>query len=190
MPLDSPQGRFAADTIRVLLMTPQVPVLLVLIDTNSPDEPARVLMSSGDLTTVDVRPGSDAVSSALVRTDGLEMIDLQLEQWMLATAQRLVVLKQRYAKLTPRERQALPLITEGMRNKQAASALGISAATLQIYRGRIMQKMSAGSFADLVRIADALGIAHRRERYIGMCESSRSGQRRTSSRLGSGEGLA
>jgi DNA-binding NarL/FixJ family response regulator len=64
-----------------------------------------------------------------------------------------------------------------MRNKQAASALGISAATLQIYRGRIMQKMSAVSFADLVRIADALGIVHRRERYIGLCESSRSDRR-------------
>lgn len=95
----------------------------------------------------------------LVRARNLECIDSDLEKWMLARAARFVELKQRYSQLTPRERQALPLITEGMLNKQAASMLGISEATLQIHRGRIMQKMAARSFADLVRIADILGVS-------------------------------
>lgn len=95
----------------------------------------------------------------LLRAGELDCIDSRLEKWMLAMAARFAELKQRYSQLTPRERQALPLITEGMLNKQAASALGISEATLQIHRGRIMQKMAARSFADLVRIADILGIS-------------------------------
>ena len=62
----------------------------------------------------------------------------------------------RLASLTPREREVLPLIASGLLNKQAAVELGISEATLQIHRGKIMQKMQAGSFADLVRMASAL----------------------------------
>ena len=105
-----------------------------------------------------LRVGGDT-ACLLVRAGDLDCIDSKLERWMLATAARFAELKQRYSQLTPRERQALPLITEGMLNKQAASALGISEATLQIHRGRIMQKMAARSFADLVRIADILGIS-------------------------------
>lgn len=67
-------------------------------------------------------------------------------------------LQQRYASLTPRERQVLPLIVSGLLNKQAAADLGISVVTLQIHRSRIMQKMAAGSFADLVRMAGQLQI--------------------------------
>ena len=68
-------------------------------------------------------------------------------------------LQQRYSSLTPRERQVLPLIVSGLLNKQAAAELGISEVTLQIHRSRIMQKMAADSFADLVRMAGQLNIA-------------------------------
>jgi FixJ family two-component response regulator len=67
-------------------------------------------------------------------------------------------LRQRLGSLTPREREVLPLIASGLLNKQAAVELGISEVTLQIHRGHIMQKMEAGSFADLVRMASALGL--------------------------------
>ena len=60
--------------------------------------------------------------------------------------------------LSPRERQVLPLLVTGLRNKQAASVLGIAQVTLQIHRTHIMKKMAAGSFADLVRLASKLGI--------------------------------
>jgi FixJ family two-component response regulator len=68
-------------------------------------------------------------------------------------------LQQRYASLTPRESEVLPLVVSGLLNKQAAAELGISEVTLQLHRSRIMQKMAAGSFADLVRMAGRLNIA-------------------------------
>jgi FixJ family two-component response regulator len=73
-------------------------------------------------------------------------------------------LQQRYSSLTPRESQGLPLIVSGLLNKQAAAELGISEVTLQIHRSRIMQKMEADSFADLVRMAGRLNIALERRK--------------------------
>jgi FixJ family two-component response regulator len=52
----------------------------------------------------------------------------------------------------------MPLVVSGLLNKQAAAELGISEITLQIHRGKIMQKMKAASLADLVRIAERLQI--------------------------------
>jgi FixJ family two-component response regulator len=74
------------------------------------------------------------------------------------------VLEQRYSSLTPRESEVFPLIVSGLLNKQAAAELGISEVTLQIHRSRIMQKMAADSFADLVRMAGRLNIALERAR--------------------------
>jgi FixJ family two-component response regulator len=73
-------------------------------------------------------------------------------------------LQQRYSSLTPRESQVLPLIVSGLLNKQAAAELGISEVTLQIHRSRIMQKMAADSFADLVRMAGQLQIPLERQK--------------------------
>ena len=67
-------------------------------------------------------------------------------------------LHRRFSSLTPRERAVLPLVASGLLNKQAAAELGVSEVTLQIHRGRIMKKMEAGSFAELVRMAGALEI--------------------------------
>ncbi len=68
-------------------------------------------------------------------------------------------LRKGFSSLTPREREVLPLVAEGLLNKQAAAALGISEVTLQVHRGQIMRKMAAGSFAELVRMAGKLGIS-------------------------------
>ena len=73
-------------------------------------------------------------------------------------------LQERYSSLTPRESQVLPLIVSGLLNKQAAAELGISEVTLQIHRSRIMRKMAADSFADLVRMAGQLNIALERRK--------------------------
>ena len=73
----------------------------------------------------------------------------------------IAVLEGHYARLTPREREVLPLITGGLLNKQAAAELGIAEITCQVHRGQIMRKMEAGSLADLVRMASKLGIAPR-----------------------------
>jgi FixJ family two-component response regulator len=72
-------------------------------------------------------------------------------------------LQKRYSRLTPREREVLPLIVGGLLNKQAAFMLGISEVTLQIHRSQVMRKMQADSFAELVRIAVKLRIQYWRE---------------------------
>jgi FixJ family two-component response regulator len=71
---------------------------------------------------------------------------------------RTAMLQRLFCKLTPREREVFPLVVSGLRNKQAAWALGISEITLQIHRTHIMRKMAAPSFADLVRMAGTLDL--------------------------------
>ena len=73
-------------------------------------------------------------------------------------------LRRRLSKLTPRERDVLPLVVSGLLNKQAAAELGISEITLQIHRGNIMKKMGAASLPELVRMAGALAIPVTRSR--------------------------
>jgi FixJ family two-component response regulator len=65
----------------------------------------------------------------------------------------------RYSLLTPREREVMALVVTGLLNKQIAGELGASEATVKIHRHQVMEKMGAGSLADLVRMADRLGIA-------------------------------
>ena len=64
----------------------------------------------------------------------------------------------RLEKLTPREREVLQSVVGGMLNKQVAAWLGISGITVQIHRRRVMRKMGATSFAELVRMAEILGV--------------------------------
>ena len=61
----------------------------------------------------------------------------------------------------PRPRQTLAAVSCGLPNKQVAAELGISEKTVKIHRARVMEKLLAESLADLVRIADLLGIRHR-----------------------------
>lgn len=68
-------------------------------------------------------------------------------------------LQQRFNRLTPRERQVLPYVVAGLANKVTASELGTSVITIAIHRGHIMQKMGAQSLAELVRLADKLGVS-------------------------------
>ncbi len=60
--------------------------------------------------------------------------------------------------LTPREREVLALVSSGLMNKQVAAELGLAEITVKLHRGHIMRKMGAKSLADLVRMAEALGI--------------------------------
>jgi FixJ family two-component response regulator len=67
-------------------------------------------------------------------------------------------LKALFEALTPRERDVLALVASGLMNKQAAAELGLAEITVKIHRGHIMKKMGAKSLADLVRMAETLGI--------------------------------
>jgi FixJ family two-component response regulator len=66
-----------------------------------------------------------------------------------------------FESLTPREQDVVRLVTAGLMNKQVAAEMGISEITVKVHRGNAMRKMKASSLADLVRIAEVLGIRHR-----------------------------
>jgi FixJ family two-component response regulator len=73
-------------------------------------------------------------------------------------AARLAALKARYDELTERERQVMKLVVAGRVNKQMAAELGLSLVTVKVHRGQVMRKMLAKSVAELVRMADRLGL--------------------------------
>jgi FixJ family two-component response regulator len=102
----------------------------------------------------------DFLTKPFKETDLMRAIHTAIELDRDARRKRaeLAELRQRLASLTPRERAVLPLVVSGLLNKQAAAELGISEITLQIHRGKIMQKMGAGSLAELVRMAGTLEI--------------------------------
>jgi FixJ family two-component response regulator len=64
-----------------------------------------------------------------------------------------------YATLTPREREVMAHVTSGLMNKQVAGLIGLSEITVKIHRGNVMRKMGVRTLADLVRQAEALGLA-------------------------------
>jgi len=75
-----------------------------------------------------------------------------------AEVQALADLQSRLASLTPREQQIMTLLAEGRITKQIAGEIGISAMTVRIHRNQVISKMGARSTADLVRMADKLGL--------------------------------
>jgi len=72
-------------------------------------------------------------------------------------------LRERYASLTPRERQVMALVVSGLLNKQIGGQLGISEITVKAHRGQVMQKMKANSLATLVKMAAQIHIAQASE---------------------------
>jgi FixJ family two-component response regulator len=99
----------------------------------------------------------------------MEAIRVAIDQDRRQRSRRadLDLVRQRYARLTPREREVMPLVVSGLLNKQAAAELGISEVTLQIHRRNVMQKMAAASLADLVRIAERLEMPINHSRRAG-----------------------
>jgi FixJ family two-component response regulator len=75
-----------------------------------------------------------------------------------ASEQAVRDVRERYELLTPRERQVMVLATQGLMNKQIAWELGLSEITVKIHRSHLMRKMEARSLAELVRMAERLGV--------------------------------
>jgi len=92
--------------------------------------------------------------------DLLDAIQLALERDRARRQQEaeIAVLRERFESLTPREREVLPLVVSGLLNKQIAAEIGTSETTVKVHRGQLMRKMGADSLADLVRMAERIGI--------------------------------
>jgi len=92
--------------------------------------------------------------------DLLDAIQLALERDRARRQQEaeIAALRERFESLTPREREVLPLVVSGLLNKQIAAEIGTSETTVKVHRGQLMRKMGADSLADLVRMAERMGI--------------------------------
>jgi FixJ family two-component response regulator len=87
----------------------------------------------------------DAISQALAR-----------DREARASRSELKALQERFARLTPREREVFARVAAGRMNKEIAADLGIIEQTIKQHRGRVMQKLGVRSLADLVRFAERL----------------------------------
>ena len=93
-----------------------------------------------------------------------DLLDAISQAVALDRAQRrqraeLAELRGRHESLTPREREVMALVAAGLLNKQIAVELGTSEVTIKLHRGQVMHKMRAESLADLVRMAERLGVS-------------------------------
>jgi FixJ family two-component response regulator len=86
------------------------------------------------------------------------MAAIELDRERRAAESATAGIRDRYASLSPREQQVMTLVTAGKISKQVAFDLGLSEITVKTYRCAMMQKMGARTFADLVRMADALAL--------------------------------
>jgi FixJ family two-component response regulator len=141
-------GMSGLDVQRRLIETGvQIPIIFI---TSHGDIPMTVkAMKSGavEFLTKPFRDQDlvDAIQEALRRADGLRQQEAEIAQ-----------LRERYAKLTAREREVMRLVVSGMLTKQIASTLGMSEITATVHRGHLMRKMEANSPAELGRIAEKI----------------------------------
>jgi FixJ family two-component response regulator len=125
--------------------------------------PVIFLTGRGDIpSTVRAMKGGavDFLTKPVDEEALLASVERALQQDRVSRQEALehAMLVARYESLTPREREVLPLLIQGLLNKQAAFELGITEYTVQIHRGHIMRKMQADSFAKLVKLAGKLNI--------------------------------
>ncbi len=83
---------------------------------------------------------------------------IETSKRMIGERRELKQIAARYASLSRREREVMHLIVAGLLNKQVGGELGISEITVKAHRGRLMEKMKARSFADLVKMSERLGL--------------------------------
>ncbi len=85
---------------------------------------------------------------------------LEIDRARLRKQAAEVDLQERFSTLTSREREVMALVARGLLNKQIAAEIGLSEITVKVHRGQAMRKMRADSVADLIRMADNLGLTN------------------------------
>ena len=98
------------------------------------------------------KPFSDQALLERIR----QALDVDLEN--RAAQRRLEQFRERYARLSGREREVFGIVVTGQPNKAIASQLGLSQKTIEVHRAHVMEKMEARSLANLVKMAVELGI--------------------------------
>ena len=122
----------------------------IIFITGYGDVPMTVQAMKAGAVEFLTKPFSDDVLLTAIRTA------LERSRVALSLEAEMQVLRDRYASLSLRERQVMALVVSGLLNKQIGGELGISEITVKAHRGKVMQKMKAGSLADLVKMGAKL----------------------------------
>ena len=123
----------------------------IMFITRHSDVPTSVQAMKAGAVEFLMKPFKDNVLLGAIRES------LHRSRFALARDMQIRALRSRYASLTCRERQVMKLVVSGLLNKQVGGELSISERTVKAHRGKVMQKMEAESFADLVNMCAKLG---------------------------------
>ena len=126
-----------------------IPIIFISGHGNVPMSVRAMKAGAVDFLTKPFREDEllDAVAAALER-----------DRKRRADTKAMLELQELFNSLTGREREVMGFVTGGLLNKQIAHQLGLSEITVKLHRGSVMRKMQARSFADLVRMAELLGV--------------------------------
>ena len=134
---------------RVAVKRTDMPIIFI---TGHGDIPMTVQAMKAGAVEFLTKPFSDEVLLRAIRQA------LERSRLVLGHEAEMQAFRDRYASLTPRERQVMALVVTGLLNKQVGGELGISEITVKAHRGKVMHKMKADSLPDLVNMSARLGL--------------------------------